>query len=70
MYDLSANECYQKALFYKDIDVNKYFIFLTQSANHDYKDAIDLLHNEYAANNDKKQVFNQELITFYNITDD
>lgn len=69
-FDLPADECYQKALFYKDKNINKYFIFLTQSANHKYTDAVDLLHREYVTNNDIKQIFDLRLVNFYKITAD
>lgn len=67
-YNLPPQEHYEKALYYKDKDINKYFMYLTQSANFNYEDAIFLLHWEYYNNNDKKQRPNISWCNFYKTT--
>jgi TPR repeat protein len=49
---------------------NYYFMTLLQAANLGHKEAIKILLEEYDANNDKKQDFNDELINFYLSTAD
>jgi TPR repeat protein len=65
----TPEENYNSAIYHKkNKNWNKYFMHLTQSANHNYNKAIKLLHIEYDEGSNNCQRMNKEQVDYYMTT--